>query len=117
MITKPRWEAECQLVRDFCPAFRPFARPGEDISGFTGILVGPHSGMKYIVTLEASIAHYPVQQPAVYIEPRPEPIFCDSDGRLSISLPRDLVTESCALYLLITYQYVSEFDGKPEVAK
>jgi|SRR2546426_9794825 len=120
MISRARWTAECKLMHNRFSGFEPFAKPQEGTCGFAGTIVGPRSGTKYTVTLRASIADYPWKKPGVYIEPRPEPhCYEGSDGRLSICPrePSDPMQDTFAQLLVFAFQYVREFDGKPEEVK
>jgi hypothetical protein len=114
MLTKPRWEAECRLMNNTFPEFEPFAIPGQ-WAGFRGYLRGKRSGNIYGVLMKASISKYPSEEPAVYMNPHPEPHHWIRDGRLCY-LRRghvwDPARDTFAQVLLIVAEYLNDFDGR-----
>jgi hypothetical protein len=96
------------------PQFRPFAEPGQWV-GFRGWFYGKRTGRLYEVMIRASVAKYPNEEPAVYMNPRPEPHHWIRDGRLCY-LRRGHIwkpaEDTFAQALLIAAKYVDEFDGR-----
>lgn len=114
MLTRPRWEAEVRLMRNVFPEFEPFAEP-EQWAGFQGWLRGKRTGRLYTLTIRASIGKYPNEEPAVYMDPRPEPHHWIQDGRLCYR--RDgrgwnPAQDTFAQAVVIAAKYVDEFDGR-----
>ena len=114
MLTRPRWEAEVRLMNNVFPAFEPFAEPAR-WAGFRGWLRGKRTGRVYEVVIKTSIAKYPNQEPAVYMNPHPERHHWIGDGRLCY-LRRGHVwnpaEDTFAQAVIIAAKYVDEFDGR-----
>lgn len=114
MLTRPRWEAEIRLMKNVFPEFEPFAKPGV-WAGFRGWLRGKRTGTVYQVALRASIAKYPSEEPAVYIDPHPEAHHWIRDGRLCYQRESHVWKpgeDTFAQALVIAARYVHEFDGR-----
>ncbi len=114
MLTKPRWEAECRLMHNNFPRFKPFAVPGAE-AGFRGYLVGPRTGIPYEVTIRAPISEYPEKEPGVYMDPHPEPHHWISDNRLCYQREGHVWNpgeDTFAQALVLAVKYVAEFDGR-----
>ncbi|MCL5671110.1 MAG: hypothetical protein M1423_07430 [Acidobacteria bacterium] len=114
MLTRPRWEAECRVMKYRFPTFEPFAEPGQ-WAGFRGWLQGKRTGRIYEVVLRAPISKYPSEEPAVYLTPRPEPHHYIQDGRLCYLRKGHVwkpAEDTFAQVLVIVAKYVDEFDGR-----
>ena len=114
MLTRPRWEAEIRLMQNVFPSFEPFAEPGA-WAGFRGWLRGKRTGRIYQVILRASISKYPSEEPAVYMNPRPESHHWIHDGRLCYVRDGHVwnpAEDTFAQALVIAAKYVNEFDGQ-----
>ncbi len=110
-LSKARWEAECYLMTKVFPDFTPYVE-GRFV-GFQGELPGPRSGRNYSVVLRAPMTEYPYREPAVFIDPRPEPRHYEANGQLSL-LPRwNPARSTFAQMLLFAIKYLHEFD-RPE---
>ena len=114
MLSRPRGEAEVRLMHNVFPEFEPFAEPGVR-AGFRGWLEGKRTGRIYEVVLAASVAKYPSEEPAVYMNPRPEPHHWIHDGRLCYVRDGHVwnpAADTFAQALFIAARYVDEFDGR-----
>lgn len=114
MLSRPRWEAEVRLMRNVFPEFKPFAEPGA-WAGFRGWLEGRRTGRIYEVVLRAAVSMYPSEEPAVYMQPRPEPHHWIRDGRLCYLRQGHIwnpAEDTFAQALIIAVKYVEEFDGR-----
>ena len=114
MLTRPRWEAEVRLMHNVFPSFEPFAEPGA-WAGFRGWLQGKRTGRIYEVVLRAPVSKYPGEEPAVYMNPRPEHHHWIRDGRLCYLRKGHIWNPSedtFAQVLVIVIKYMNEFDGK-----
>src|SRR5262245_40324938 len=108
VITKPRWEAECILMANNFPQFVAFSCDG--LIGFQGRLRGKRSGRIYEVWIQAHKHGYPQQEPAVYMDPRPEPHHWIGDGRLCVVRTWIPGLSTFANTLLVAAKYVADFD-------
>jgi len=114
VLTKPRWEAEVRVMNDIFPEFEPFAEPGV-WAGFRGWLEGKRTGRVYEVVIRAAIGKYPNEEPAVYMNPRPESHHWIQDGRLCYQREGhvwDPARDTFAQAVIIAAKYVDEFDGR-----
>lgn len=114
MLTRPRWEAEVRLMQNVLPSFEPFAEPGK-WAGFRGCFQGPRTRRLYAVLIRASVATYPNEEPAVYMNPRPEHHHWIHDGRLCYQREGHVwnpAEDTFAQALMIAARYVNEFDGR-----
>lgn len=112
MITESRWGVECELMANVFPEFTPYSRRG--VIGFRGKLQGPRTGQLYEVVIQATIVTYPEEQPAVYIDPHPEPHHWLQDGKggqkLCVQRTWKPAKSTFANTLLVTVRYIRDFD-------
>lgn len=113
MLTPERWQAEVIHMRHVCPQVRSFARG--TIVGFAVVLIGPQTGIRYHVIVQAEVKDYPQKEPAVFMHPRAEHHHWIDDGRLCYQRKwhtwdpaRDTFTQC----LSIAVKYLVEFDGR-----
>lgn len=115
MLTMPRWEGEVRVMKNVFPEFEPFTVPGE-WAGFHGWFLGKRTGTLYQVTIRAKISGYPNKEPAVYMEPRPEPHhWIGFDARLCYQRNGHVwrpAEDTFAQCLAVAARYVEEFDGR-----
>lgn len=114
MLTPPRWEAECRVMKYRFPTFEPFAEPGV-WAGFRGWFLGKRTGRVYEVVIQAPIRTYPSEEPAVYMNPHPEPHHWIRDGRLCYLREGHVwnpAEDTFAQALIIAAKYLHEFDGR-----
>ena len=111
MVSQPRWEAECRLMKTVFPQFRPFSANG--LFGFRGRLAGKRTGHIYDITIQARVHTYPAYEPAVYMAPHPEPHHWINDNRLCYERNGRVWNPGLATFantLLIAARYINEFD-------
>jgi hypothetical protein len=113
MLTIPRWEAECRIMKNTFPQFRPFAVPGT-VAGFHGYLVGPRTEIAYEVLIKSPIPDYPGKEPGIYIEPHPESHHWITDNRLCYLREGHAwnpAEDTFAQALTLAVKYIAVFDG------
>lgn len=111
MVSHARWEAECLLMKNVFRPFIPFATNG--VIGFRGKLAGKRTGRIYAVIIQAGVHTYPAYEPAVYMNPHPEPHHWINDGRLCYRRDGRVWNPDRGTFantLLIASKYVNEFD-------
>lgn len=111
MVSQARWEAECRLMKNVFPQFRPFSADG--LIGFRGRLKGKRTGRVYDITIQASVHTYAAYEPAVYMAPHPEPHHWINDNRLCYQRNGRVWNPDRGTFantLLIAARYMDEFD-------
>src|SRR2546422_5252384 len=115
MLTPPRWEAECRLMKRVFRQFEPVAEPGVE-AGFYGWLEGKRTGTLYRVLIKAPVSKYPSEEPAIYMDPRAESHhWIGFDGRLCYKRDGHIwkpAEDTFAQALTIAAKYLDEFEGK-----
>jgi hypothetical protein len=114
MFTPPRWVAECRVMKYRFPTFEPIAEPGL-WAGFRGLLQGKRTKELYDVLIRALIRTYPSEEPAIYMNPHPEPHHWILDGRLCYQREGHVwnpAEDTFVQALGIAVKYLDEFDGR-----